>query len=172
MEDVQKAMWELNIPLLVNHNEVAPSQHELSPIFALTNVSSDQNIVCLQIMDEIAARHGVKVLQHEKPFAGVNGSGKHSNWGLNTDTGKNLFKPGKTEGTQGDFFAFTAALAYAVASVVYLLGTRRMGTPFRDSLTDEQRALKEASAAARARVFGVGSVIGVLVALLLLPVRR
>ena len=101
----------LNIPLLVNHNEVAPSQHELSPIFALTNVSSDQNIICLQIMDEIAARHGVKVLQHEKPFAGVNGSGKHSNWGLNTDTGKNLFKPGKTEASQGDFFAFTAALA-------------------------------------------------------------
>ena len=161
MEDVLKAMWELNIPMLVNHNEVAPSQHELSPIFALTNVrprsrargsrarvraapsvlsppvlelsrltvapprlrappssstpqvSADQNMICMQVMDEIAARHGVKVLQHEKPFAGVNGSGKHSNWGLNTDTGKNLFKPGKTEGSQGDFFAFTAALAYA-----------------------------------------------------------
>ena len=70
-------------------------------------------MICMQVMDEIAARHGVKVLQHEKPFAGVNGSGKHSNWGLNTDTGKNLFKPGKTEGSQGDFFAFTAALAYA-----------------------------------------------------------
>ena len=76
-------------------------------------MSADQNMICMQVMDEIAARHGVKVLQHEKPFAGVNGSGKHSNWGLNTDTGKNLFKPGKTEGSQGDFFAFTAALAYA-----------------------------------------------------------
>lgn len=65
-------------------------------------------------MDEVAAKLGLKVLNHEKPFKGINGSGKHSNWGLNTDTGKNLFKPGSKEGSQGDFFAFTAALAYAV----------------------------------------------------------
>merc|ERR1719198_2176243 len=106
LEELQTEMWKVGMSNSVLHNEVAPSQHELSPIFALTNVAADQNILCMQVMDEIAARHGVKVLQHEKPFAGVNGSGKHSNWGLNTDTGKNLFKPGKTEGTQGDFFAF------------------------------------------------------------------
>ena len=114
MEDVERACWELDMALIVNHNEVAPSQHELSPIFSLTNVASDQNMVCMELMDTIAARYGLKVLQHEKPFAGVNGSGKHCNWGLNTDTGKNLFKPGKTETSQGDFFTFTAALAYAI----------------------------------------------------------
>lgn len=114
MEEVTQALWDLNIALSVNHNEVAPSQHENSPIFSLTNVASDQNMITMEVMDQIAARHNLKVLWHEKPFAGINGSGKHSNWGLNTDTGKNLFKPGKTETTQGDFFAFTAALAYTI----------------------------------------------------------
>jgi len=121
MDDVTDELWELNVALSVNHNEVAPSQHELSPIFSLTNVAADNNILCLEVMDKVAAKYGLKVLCHEKPFAGINGSGKHSNWGLNTDSGKNLYKPGKTETTQGDFFAFVAALSHAIANYSELL---------------------------------------------------
>jgi len=98
----------------VYHNEVAPAQHEYSPIFSLTNVSNDYNQWAMQLSTEIAARHGLVVLHHEKPFAGINGSGKHNNWGLNTDSGKNLYAPGKTEESQADFAAFVTALTYAV----------------------------------------------------------
>merc|ERR1711907_802494 len=98
----------------VYHNEVAPAQFEFSPIFSLTNIANDQNQASLEITNEIAARHGLVALWHEKPFAGINGSGKHNNWGLNTDTGKNLYNPGKTEETQSDFAAFMGALTFAV----------------------------------------------------------
>jgi glutamine synthetase len=115
MEDISEACWELNIALKVNHNEVAPAQHELCPVFTLGNVATDQNMVCMGLMDTIAARHGLKCLMHEKPFQGVNGSGKHANWSVGTDTGKYLFNPGSTEEQQGEFFAFTAALTSGLA---------------------------------------------------------
>lgn len=114
MSDLQAELWELGISVFCQHNEVAPSQHELAPIFSLTNVAADQNMLMMEVMDTVATRHGLKVLFHEKPFAGINGSGKHNNWGLNTDTGKNLFNPGKTEESQTDFMAFTAGLMYAI----------------------------------------------------------
>jgi glutamine synthetase len=113
-EEIQAVMWELGITLKVYHNEVAPGQHEYSPIFSLTNIANDQNQLAMQLTNDIAARHGLVFLWHEKPFAGINGSGKHSNWGLNTDTGKNLYNPGKTDETEADFAAFTAALLHAV----------------------------------------------------------
>jgi glutamine synthetase len=114
MTELQAELWELGVSVFCQHNEVAPSQHELAPIFSLTNVAADQNMLMMEVMDTIATRHGLKVLFHEKPFAGINGSGKHNNWGLNTNSGKNLFNPGKTEETQSDFMAFTAALMYAI----------------------------------------------------------
>lgn len=114
MAAVSAEALKMGISLNVFHNEVAPSQHELSPVFNLTNVAADQNVLIMEMMKEIAASQGLAVLLHEKPFAGINGSGKHSNWGLNTDSGKNLFKPGKKEETQIDFVASVAALAYAL----------------------------------------------------------
>merc|ERR1712136_4424 len=96
------------------HNEVAPGQHEISPIFALSNVSADQNALCQDVLSHSAMAHGLTLLLHEKPFAGINGSGKHCNWGLNTDTGKNLNVPGKTKQDQQTFVAFVAALTYAI----------------------------------------------------------
>jgi len=98
----------------VYHNEVAPGQHEYSPIFSLTNIANDQNQLSMELATEISARHGLVILFHEKPFAGINGSGKHNNWGLNTDTGKNLYAPGKTAESQSDFIVFVAALTYAM----------------------------------------------------------
>jgi len=114
LEDCQREMWQVGIALSVYHNEVAPAQHEISPIFSLTSVAMDQNVVAMEIMEDVSARHDIVTLFHEKPFAGLNGSGKHNNWGLNTDSGKNLFAPGSTEESQTDFFTFTAALARAL----------------------------------------------------------
>jgi len=104
----------LGIAMNVLHNEVAPSQHEFSPIFTLTNIANDHNQICMQITNDVAAKHGLTVLWHEKPFLGINGSGKHNNWGLNTDTGMNLYTPGKSDESEAVFVAFTAALLYAV----------------------------------------------------------
>merc|ERR1712178_576023 len=114
MEEIQHECWKIGMPMSVYHNEVAPAQFEFSPIFSLPNIANDQNQASLEITNEIAARHGLVALWHEKPFAGINGSGKHNNWGLNTDTGKNLYNPGKTEETQSDFAAFMGALTFAV----------------------------------------------------------
>jgi len=114
MDSVAGELTQQGISMNVYHNEVAPSQHELCPVFCLTNVAADQNVLTMEIMSEVAAAQGLAVLFHEKPFAGVNGSGKHSNWGLNTDSGKNLFKPGKSEESQVDFIACVAALAHAL----------------------------------------------------------
>jgi len=80
-------MWSLGLSMNTYHNEVAPSQHEMSPIFTVASVAADQNTVAMEVLNECAARHGLAVLTHEKPFARINGSGKHNNWGLNTDTG-------------------------------------------------------------------------------------
>jgi glutamine synthetase len=98
------------VPVTVFHNEVAPSQHEFSPIFKLTNIANDENTLSMEIMEDLAAKHNLAVLFHEKPFAGINGSGKHNNWGVNTDTGRNLFVPGKTDQAQASFVAMVAAL--------------------------------------------------------------
>jgi glutamine synthetase len=109
-ERLQTELWKVGISNSVIHNEVAPGQHEISPIFALTNVSADQNILQMEIADDLAAELDLAVLNHEKPFGGMNGSGKHCNWGLNTDTGINLYDPGDAE---EPFMAFTAALVFA-----------------------------------------------------------
>jgi len=112
--DFHTQMWKLGMSNAVMHNEVAPGQHEISPIFALSNVSADQNALCQDVLSHSAMAHGLTLLLHEKPFAGINGSGKHCNWGLNTDTGKNLYVPGKTKQDQQTFVAFVAALTYAI----------------------------------------------------------
>lgn len=114
MEEVTAELHKVGCSMKVYHNEVAPGQHEFSPIFSLTNIANDQNQLSMQMTNEIAARHNLVVLYHEKPFAGINGSGKHNNWGLNTDSGKNLYAPGKTAESQADFAAFVTALTYAI----------------------------------------------------------
>jgi len=114
MDDWCNAQIEVGICSNVFHNEVAPGQHEMSPVFSLTNVATDQNVLAMELLNDIAAEHNLVPLYHEKPFAGINGSGKHSNWGLNTDTGKNLYAPGKTSETQADFTAFVTGLAHAI----------------------------------------------------------
>ena len=114
LAECQHDLVKLGVSMAVYHNEVAPGQHEVSPIFSLTNVATDQNELCLEVMADVAASHGLVVLNHEKPFANLNGSGKHLNWGLNTDSGKNLFVTGKTPEAQASFMAFTAALTYAL----------------------------------------------------------
>jgi len=114
MNEVQREMWAIGCSISVMHNEVAPGQHEISPIFALTNVSTDQNEACREIFDDCAAMFGLRVLLHEKPFAGLNGNGKHSNWGLNTDSGLNLFHPGKTEKEQEIFAVMVSALVTGI----------------------------------------------------------
>ena len=114
MDDIQKALLRINCPLSVYHNEVAPGQHEYSPIFRLANISSDSNQIAMQISVEIAAKHGLVILFHEKPFAGINGSGKHNNWSVGTNKGQNFFNPGKSE-KQSELFAIAlACLTYAV----------------------------------------------------------
>jgi len=109
-KDAQAELWSLGISLATFHNEVAPAQHETAPIFSLTNVAADQNALAMKVLSEHGFRHGLAILFHEKPFKGLNGNGKHNNWGLNTNTGQNLFVPGKTPLAQRIFIAFTAAL--------------------------------------------------------------
>merc|ERR1719454_2388696 len=113
LEEFTAETWKVGQAMKVYHNEVAPGQHEYSPIFSLTNIANDQNQMACQMGNDIAARHGLVVLYHEKPFKGINGSGKHCNWGLNTDTGKNLYVPGKTAEDQQVFMTFVTCLAYA-----------------------------------------------------------
>jgi glutamine synthetase len=111
MDEVTAEFLNLGIPCTVFHNEVAPSQHEFSPIFKVTNVANDENTMTMEVMEDIAVKHDLAVLFHEKPFGGVNGSGKHNNWGVNTNSGRNLFVPGKTEQDQASFVSMVAALA-------------------------------------------------------------
>lgn len=113
-QDFQAKIWDLGISGVVYHNEVAPSQHEWSPIFSLVNVAADQNVLATEIAVEIGLKHGLAILHHEKPFAGINGSGKHCNWGLNSDTGMNLFTTGKSTEAEVSFVAFITALAHGV----------------------------------------------------------
>ena len=112
--EAREKMWELGISIRCTHNEVAPSQHEISPVFNLANLAADTNVLAMEVLRDLAFDHDLAVLFHEKPFAGLNGSGKHNNWGLNTDTGDNLFVPGDTERENRRFFAFVAALIRGV----------------------------------------------------------
>ena len=112
--EARDRMWELGISIHCTHNEVAPAQHEISPIFSLANLAADTNVLAMDVLRDLAFDHGFAILFHEKPFAGINGNGKHNNWGLNTDTGLNLFVPGETENDNRRFIAFVAALLRGV----------------------------------------------------------
>lgn len=114
MKDLNSELWKLGILAKTEHNEVAPAQHELAPIFSTTNIACDHNQLTMEFMKKIAARHGMVCLLHEKPFAGINGSGKHNNWSISTNTGKNLLDPGKTPEQNAQFLLFLAAVIKAV----------------------------------------------------------
>ena len=114
MDDLNRELWKLGILAKTQHNEVAPAQHELAPIYTTTNVATDHNQLTMEIMQKVAAKHGLVCLLHEKPFAGVNGSGKHNNWSLTTDTGVNLLAPGKTPYENAQFLLFLCAVIKAV----------------------------------------------------------
>ena len=114
MKDLNKELWKLGILAKTEHNEVAPAQHELAPIFTTTNIACDHNQLTMEIMRKVASKHGMVCLLHEKPFAGVNGSGKHNNWSISTDTGKNLLDPGATPASNAQFLLFLIAVIKAV----------------------------------------------------------
>ena len=114
MKDLDEALWALGVLSKTKHNEVAPSQHEMAPIFSDANTACDHNQLAMELMKKVADRHGLVCLLHEKPFAGVNGSGKHDNWSLGTDTGRNLFKPGSTPRQNARFLLFLAAFIKGV----------------------------------------------------------
>lgn len=114
MKDLDEELWKLGILAKTKHNEVAPSQHELAPIFTTTNIATDHNELTMEVMKKVAERHGLVCLLHEKPFAGVNGSGKHNNWSISTNTGENLLDPGKAPESNLQFQLFLAAVVKAV----------------------------------------------------------
>ena len=114
MEELNEELWKLGILAKTEHNEVAPAQHELAPIYATTNVATDHNQLTMEIMKKVARKHGLVCLLHEKPFAGVNGSGKHNNWSMSTDTGENLLSPGETPYENARFLLFLVAVVKAV----------------------------------------------------------
>ena len=114
MKDLDEELWKLGNLAKTKHNEVAPSQHELAPIFTTTNIATDHNELTMEVMKKVAERHGLVCLLHEKPFAGVNGSGKHNNWSISTNTGENLLDPGKTPENNLQFQLFLAAVVKAV----------------------------------------------------------
>ena len=114
MEDLNEELWKLGISAKTEHNEVAPSQHELAPIYTTTNIATDHNQLTMEIMQKVADKHGLVCLLHEKPFAGVNGSGKHNNWSISTDSGQNLLSPGETPYENAQFLLFLCAVIKAV----------------------------------------------------------
>ena len=114
MKDLDEELWKLGVLAKTKHNEVAPAQHELAPIFTTTNVATDHNQLTMDVMKKVACKHGLMCLLHEKPFAGVNGSGKHNNWSISTDTGKNILNPGKDPIHNKVFLTFLIAIVKAV----------------------------------------------------------
>ncbi len=114
MRELDEELWKLGVLSKTEHNEVAPAQHELAPIFSTTNIATDHNQITMELMQKIAKKHGMTCLLHEKPFAGVNGSGKHNNWSISTDTGKNLLDPGDTPYENAQFLLFLSAVIKAV----------------------------------------------------------
>ena len=114
MKELEEELWKLGVLAKTKHNEVAPAQHELAPIFTTTNIATDHNQLTMELMKSIANKHGLACLLHEKPFAGVNGSGKHNNWSISTDTGVNLLEPGDTPSENAQFLLFLTAVIKAV----------------------------------------------------------
>ncbi len=114
MEDLDDELWKLGIYSKTEHNEVAPCQHEMAPIFETTNIATDHNQLAMEVMKKVADKHGFVCLLHEKPFEGVNGSGKHNNWSISTDQGENLLEPGKTPSANAQFLLFLTAVVKAV----------------------------------------------------------
>ena len=114
MKELNDELWKLGVLAKTEHNEVAPAQHELAPIFTTTNIATDHNQLTMEIMQKVAKKHGMVCLLHEKPFAGVNGSGKHNNWSISTDTGVNLLEPGETPFDNAQFLLFLTAVIKAV----------------------------------------------------------
>ena len=121
MHDLDEELWKLGIPAKTKHNEVAPAQHELAPVFDTTNVAVDHNQLTMEIMKKVADKHNMVCLLHEKPFEGINGSGKHNNWSMSTDTGVNLLDPGKTPAENTQFLVFLVAVIKAVDEYADLL---------------------------------------------------
>ena len=121
MHDLDEELWKLGIPAKTKHNEVAPAQHELAPVFDTTNVAVDHNQLTMEIMKKVSAKHNMVCLLHEKPFEGINGSGKHNNWSMSTDTGVNLLDPGKTPAENTQFLVFLVAVIKAVDDYADLL---------------------------------------------------
>jgi glutamine synthetase len=114
MKELDEELWKLGVYAKTKHNEVSPAQHELAPIFSTTNIATDHNQLTMELMKSIANKHGLACLLHEKPFAGVNGSGKHNNWSISTDTGVNLLEPGDTPNDNAQFLLFLVAVIKAV----------------------------------------------------------
>ena len=114
MKDLDKCLWELGVPTRTKHNEVAPAQHESAPIFESANLATDHNQLTMELMQKVAKKHGMACLLHEKPFAGVNGSGKHDNWAISTESGQNLLDPGNSPLENAQFLTFLAAIIKAV----------------------------------------------------------
>lgn len=114
MKELDEELWKLGVVAKTEHNEVAPAQHELAPVFGTVNIATDHNQLTMELMKSIARKHGMECLLHEKPFAGVNGSGKHNNWSMSTDTGENLLEPGDTPGQNAQFLLFLCAVLKAV----------------------------------------------------------
>ena len=121
MHDLDVELWKLGIPAKTKHNEVAPAQHELAPVFVTTNVAVDHNQLTMEVMKKVADKHDLVCLLHEKPFEGINGSGKHNNWSMSTDTGVNLLDPGKTPAENTQFLVFLVAVIKAVDDYADLL---------------------------------------------------
>ncbi|MCR9243744.1 MAG: glutamine synthetase III [bacterium] len=114
MQESEFELWKLGVPIKTRHNEVAPSQYEVAPIFERTTVATDHNMLCMEVLKQVAGRHGFYCLLHEKPYAGINGSGKHNNWSMSTDTGENLLEPGKSPEENMRFIVLLAAILRAV----------------------------------------------------------
>ena len=121
MKDVNEELWKMGVTAKTQHNETAPAQHELAPIYAQCNVAVDHNQLIMEVLKKVASRHGLHCLLHEKPFAGVNGSGKHNNWSLTTDDGKNLLEPGKTPHDNIQFLFILMCILRAVDTYAELL---------------------------------------------------
>ena len=110
MRELDEELWKLGVLVKTEHNEVAPAQHELAPIYGPANIATDHNQLTMEVMRKVASRHGLVCLLHEKPFAGLNGSGKHNNWSLTTDSGTNLLAPGETPQENAQFLTFLCAV--------------------------------------------------------------
>lgn len=121
MHDLNEELWKLGVTAKTQHNEVAPAQHELAPIYNTTNIATDHNQLIMETMKKVALRHNLVCLLHEKPFAGINGSGKHNNWSMSTDTGINLLDPGTTPHQNKQFLLILSAIMKAVDEYAPLL---------------------------------------------------